>query len=570
MTVMMRSCWKICFVVIAAGTIGCCTNRNGWSATANVVKATIPSQILRARMPALESQQNELPHQNKNQQQQQLWLYEGALYDPLDGRQVASVQGLELVRPLNDTTHLAIDSVLRHPNATYVDAKTLWSQKIFCYTKTTTTTAVDGDDTGTTTGTATEEKSESREELLRSVRVRPQSPRKEVSLDQSVAVYETATTFISRTKNRRNNRYDGGETRRNEANVGSNDDEDELLVHSEWPNGQTIWGTTSQGGSKRHQTKNNPGSMDFTVFAKLRNKHSPLYAPTLIPDDEDDGENSRRRWSRKRQGAGEGDVIVSPKRAALIQFGSSDKTMESKHKYGARETYSYQNIAAADAAATSNSRRWSPLEFFAIHKKESMPATSSTAPSTSVHYTRYGEGPPFYAPGRMCMLELRGRPIGDLNEATPLLKGLLVDGGPVVNFNWKDDDGDEIIEESKKKGIGNRANRGRSEAIRRSTTITIPPSIQTAWNRKEKVNRCNADGSTTTRTRSDASPRRFSRTGRSSKYLLRLDVPEDSDWDAAASGSGPGRCLRVWTKRGIQRAETLWDRVKAATTMEAT
>lgn len=42
-----------------------------------------------------------------------------------------------------------------------------------------------------------------------------------------------------------------------------------------------------------------------------------------------------------------------------------------------------------------------------------------------MQYTRYGEGPPFYAPGRMCMLELEGRPIDSLGDASPLLQQVI-------------------------------------------------------------------------------------------------------------------------------------------------
>jgi len=40
--------------------------------------------------------------------------------------------------------------------------------------------------------------------------------------------------------------------------------------------------------------------------------------------------------------------------------------------------------------------------------------------SCAVHYTRYGEAPPFYAPGKMCTLELLGRRISSVTDAPPL------------------------------------------------------------------------------------------------------------------------------------------------------
>mmetsp|Transcript_5578 Transcript_5578/g.16057 ORF Transcript_5578/g.16057 Transcript_5578/m.16057 type:complete len:559 (-) Transcript_5578:421-2097(-) len=545
---------RVLCALVLLGIFGSCTNLGGWSATADGSKASIPSQILRARMPFLAKPQNNGDDDDDDDDKQQLWMYEGALYDPLDGRQVANVQGLELVRPLYDTSHLAIDSLLRHPNATYVDAKTLWSQKIFCYTKPTTRTSAGF-------GNDASQSESGGEDILQSVRIRPRSPRKKVPLDQAVAVYETATTFVSRTKR-------GGRASDDTADDRS-EDEDELLVHSERPNGQTMWGMAAQGGSQRQRAgngsnnnNNNNNNMDFTVFAKLRNKHSPLYAPDLVPDPDDDKPRSKSN--------ADGDVIVSPKRAALVQFGSSDKTMESKHKYGARETYSYRNIAPLPAAAVApagSQRRWSPLEWFrripGEYAKQFMgTARSSTSSSTSVHYTRYGEGPPFYAPGRMCMLELRGRPIGDLDEATPLLRGLLRrDGGPVANFHWAGDDPSVEDDAKTKTTTKKKKDVGSTTTTTTITNTMAIPSLQTAWNRKEPSTTYPTERM---RTPTGAAARRGANSGRSTKHLLRLDVPDDFDGE-----EGAGKRLGAWTKKGKQRAEALWDRLKAATAMEA-
>lgn len=125
--------WILVFVLVVVGSNN--NNSDNCLGLLSVVHAdetvsnhvSIPKQILAARVPPSESKNH------RQQERQQLWLYEGALYDPLDGRQVAKVQGLELVRPLDDTTNLAIDSLLKHPNATYEDAKTVWSQNILLH-----------------------------------------------------------------------------------------------------------------------------------------------------------------------------------------------------------------------------------------------------------------------------------------------------------------------------------------------------------------------------------------------------------------------------------------------------
>lgn len=495
---------------------------------------SIPSQILNAKIPT------------SNEQNQQLWLYEGALYDPLDGRQVAKVQGLELVQQLDDTSHLAIDRLLKHPNATYQDSKTLWSQKIFCYT----TTKNIGKDASSSDDTVDrlQEKATAQESILDSVRVRPRSPRKEVPLDQAVAVYETATTFVSRKKRT---------TRHTNSNKHESDGDDvEVLVHSEWPNGQTIWGKARDcsqqiGKSNTDNDKSDSNTIDFTIFAKLRNKNSPLYSPNLIRGEESQDETRTTK---------NGDIIVSPKRASLVQFGSSDGTMETKHKYGARETYSYRNIPKtvdSDSNKSNNLPTWFPL-FWRNSKTKDSSATSPT-----VYYTRYGEGPPFYAPGRMCMLELRGRPVSNVGEVGPLLKGLIEGKSsakqekqkpPISNFHWKDN----LVGNQ-----GDEKRRRNGKAVVKSNSSNNPSaiSIQTAWNLLERNRELGNDGRDTNPKARVLSKRRR----RTSQPLaLRLDVPDETM--EATNGKGN---FRVLWKKGRNCAVAMWDRIKDSSTMES-
>ncbi|KAG7352631.1 hypothetical protein IV203_008679 [Nitzschia inconspicua] len=355
------------------------------SLTKCCVKASLlPSHILQAKIPGWldRSKESFQPSQQHSTSkiQEQLWMYQGFLYDPLDGRQIAQVQGLELVRPVLNTTHLAIDDVLSAPNASYHDARTLWSQKIFCYTPTSTILT-------NSTGTS----------ILRHVRLRPQSPKKRVPLNQALVAYETATSFVS-------------------TSPDSAERNGELLVHSEFPNGQTVWGMADHNipaskteSSRRQSSTTFSYGIDFTVYTKLRSRRSPMYAPDLT--------------SKKETSTTGDDLVIAPKRAAIIQFGSSSGTMESKHKFGARESYSYRNILPVQTQPW-----WK--RFWQWNGRQNRP------PATSLYYTRYGEGPPFYAPGRMCMLELSAKPIQSLHDCTPFLQQLLeTNGGPIVNFH---------------------------------------------------------------------------------------------------------------------------------------
>jgi hypothetical protein len=322
---------------------------------------------------------------NNSGQQQQLWMYQGALYDPLDGRKIANVQGLELVSTIrsrksnnNNQTNihsLKIQSLLQDPNATYEEAATLWSQNIFCYT------------------TNNNKNKNSNHTLLREIRVRPQSPRKIIPLNQAVALYETATTLICR---------------------GDDDkDDDAAMIHSEFlvpkQKESSLWSPVTT-------RKHDDSTLEWTVYAKRRSPKSRLYLPDLLTTT-----TKKKRSNTNNSSSHEDDdsaiPIISPERSALIQFGSSN--MESKHKFGARETYSW-NLPKAAAQPEAVVKKW-----FWQRSNNNDRKNKETSSSLRLQYTRYGEGPPFYAPGRMCMLELQARPIDDLDEATPILQDLI-------------------------------------------------------------------------------------------------------------------------------------------------
>jgi hypothetical protein len=141
--------------------------------------------------------------------------------------------------------------------------------------------------------------------------------------------------------------------------------------------------------------------MDFSIFAKPTFKD----LPKLTDASNDDGE-----------------VVVAPKRSQLVQFGASSQEGD-QHRFGARETYSY-------TMQSSPSRFPSWLAKFWEQRDD----------SPRVRYTRYGEGPPWYGPGKYCMLELQGRRVNSLAEAPPLaasfaaqrVPGFLSVDGPIT------------------------------------------------------------------------------------------------------------------------------------------
>lgn len=271
-----------------------------------------------------------------------LWAYQGALYDPLDGRKIANVQGVELVRRLAEINEgdfldklryrrrcgdLQSVEALSNPASIMDYASTILSRKLFCYTR------VD----------------EERPTLLRKIRLRPTSPQRPIPVDQAATVFDTATTYIER-------------------GFGS-----EWLMQTEWPDGRALWTRTNVKSNEEVVTAGirRPTSIEFTAYARPQ----PRWRQGL-PD-------LTQPFRHRRT-----DVTASPKRSAIIEFGSNADREAAK--FGARETYQY---------SFDNYR-------------------------CSVRYTRYGEAPVWYGPGRLCTLELTGRRVRDWNELPPLVARL--------------------------------------------------------------------------------------------------------------------------------------------------
>jgi hypothetical protein len=253
---------------------------------------------------------------------------------------------------------LIAGALIAHPDSKIDYAATMLSRKLFLYTP-------NNDST----------------KLLTSIRVRPRSPLKPIPTDLAVALYDTATTIIVRGK--------------------------ELIVHSEFPDSKSLWGLARLRGQEPNNYDKD--TLEFTVYTKRRSDKSADSQPDLTTP-----------LPPPLQEITDSEITVSPKRSALIQFGSSN--LEEKHRFGARETYSYSIPKTTNTDTPPSSNWWQRL----VGRGQDNTSTQSL--SCRVKYTRYGEGPPFYAPGRMCALELTGRRVEtleDVEHQSPLLHQLL-------------------------------------------------------------------------------------------------------------------------------------------------
>eukprot|EP00934_Nitzschia_sp_Nitz4_P005776 Nitzschia sp. Nitz4//scaffold309_size21490//6572//7561//NITZ4_008609-RA/size21490-processed-gene-0.25-mRNA-1//-1//CDS//3329547174//5766//frame0 len=258
-------------------------------------------------------------------------------------------------------------------------------------------------------------------QLLQDIRIRPYSPKRRVPIHQAMAAYETATTWIEA----------GGK----------------LLVYSEWPSPRATWGSRNTntihvwGAADTKQETTLRGfffgggsrSLSFTLFTKRQTPQSRLYWPDLIPPSPlVSSQTVDAATNNKENNA---TIVVSPKRSAWVSFGLGEP--DAKHKIGIRETYTMTEPVGS----------WGRLRNVIL----SSSVAYSSSPNRRLTYTRYGEGPPFYAPGRMCMLELTAEPLDHERQLPPLVQELLrthVTGWQGAPF-YSPMDNDQIRNETK-------------------------------------------------------------------------------------------------------------------------
>ncbi|CAB9503239.1 expressed unknown protein [Seminavis robusta] len=331
---------------------------------------------------------------NDNDNDIALWVYQGALVDPLEGRKIANVQGLEIVRCIANvgtTTSpqdskrlyqqqcgdLQVAKLIGQANATFDRVSTILSRKLFCYQPPDGPPQLQQQQPNT---------NNTNQELLRQIKLRPNAPKRYIPIQQSIAVYDTATTFIARGA--------------------------QLIAHTEWPDRQSIWGmvtrtaTTTTTPTTNADDQTTTKSFEFTIFARLKSlktKPEELFDLTTTVPPTDDSNNSQVDAA-----------VSSPKRSKLIEFGTGSS--RSKDKFGARETYSYTNIPASGSLAPPTRRGW-----------WGRPKTATTTTPPQVRYSRYGEGPPFVGPGRTCTLELQGKRVSSVDDLPPFLANVVAE-----------------------------------------------------------------------------------------------------------------------------------------------
>ncbi|KAL7524682.1 hypothetical protein ACHAXR_002084 [Thalassiosira sp. AJA248-18] len=337
-----------------------------------------------------------------------IWAYEGRLTDPMTGKVIAEVEGVELVKSLpmikpsqlsnNDGDqsilgNLSAKNLLCSEKKTSSDptwdaAMTVLSRRLFCYRL-----PSSNPNDANANSSARTEISSPYNSLLTSLRLRPDGPLRHLSPLENIAIYDSAITYISRNNGREMVVYSERGGRRDNADNEERDSTNHFVMGSAQSN------TSSKGQSSS-------ALFDFAIHAQkgTLNSKNESGGPMLPP----------LKLSSSNQMIGSEEVVISPPRSRFLQFGKGDGTgSSSERKHGSvRETYTYSFDHIAESR--SSEARSNNLDLFErikeqIGMKRPKEETSQSQPKCTVSYTRYGEAPPWYAPGRSCTLELRGK-----------------------------------------------------------------------------------------------------------------------------------------------------------------
>lgn len=340
-----------------------------------------------------------------------IWAYEGTLTDPLSGKVIAEVEGLELAKQLPTLTsssakssdkallnNLCTRTVLfpkdgkpqSSSQPSWDTATTILSRKLYIYRRPSSMNDAFGKDS--------ESKVSPSKSLLTSLRLRPDGPLRHLSPLENMAVYDSAITYISRNRGREMVVF---------SELGGKADIDEN------GNGYDV----GENGKKHYVMgsaqccRDASSSFSFAIQALKGTLNDGDRGPMLPP------------LKHPSRNDGSNEVVISPRRSRLLQFGkgdggSGDNGAASEQKYrSVRESYSFTTFDISEQRS-DNTSKFDLIGRLRNQTRQPNPESTEIQTPCTVKYTRYGEAPPWYAPGRMCTLELQGRRLGTANVST--------------------------------------------------------------------------------------------------------------------------------------------------------
>jgi len=216
-------------------------------------------------------------------------------------------------------------------------------------------------------------------DMLTNVRLRPTGPKRKVPLSQAISTWHATTTVLQPDNcipwNDDTSQSFFFGTALNTLSSSPSATPTTLV----WNTAPVVWEdavdntaiakvTTKRRERHRKPTGIPTGNLEFTIHARPRRGGQE--------------EALRRHFAQQSRPAG-----LAPPRAALVSLGDG-------------------GASTADASAAHETYRYS-------------------FPGGRLSYSRYGEGPVWYGPHRMCRLELRGQHMADLQQLSPVVRELV-------------------------------------------------------------------------------------------------------------------------------------------------
>jgi hypothetical protein len=305
-----------------------------------------------------------------------IWVYTGTLIDPLTGTDVCSVEGIELIQSIGHTmTNVAGSgfgegklipfSRFRRRCRNLRVFRTLEQQTVGNPKN-----AMGNESPGGVFNSKTQLEchtflsrkcfcycSRDNKQLLLSLHRRRNGPKVKIPFHQAVSCYDSVVSCI------------GFPSSPNATAKHA------TWLHSERPGGKHIWSRVVYPLQQRSlDEKSLDAPLEFSIFARRRSPPLKI-SGELCQSEQLPGNNSTNSLNR-------------PTRLRLIQWGSSQQ-QPNGNDFGVRETYQFTSSAMNPHKAV-------------------------------VRYTRHGEAPAWYGPGRMCQLELTGMRVDPVeNSSSP-------------------------------------------------------------------------------------------------------------------------------------------------------
>ena len=308
------------------------------------------------------------------------FLYSGRLSNPMTGASIANVKGVESIKPLNVATTISslpvscLRTALSGFSSSFDKANqsSFFVRRLFFYTPLS--------KKKTRTSSSSSSSSSGMNAILVEYKHTPSSPSKDVAVGQAAFLYDSVVSFgVSNSNSNGNSNSNSNSKSNSNSNSSSSNIENfdndnvEIRTQSVFKDGSSVIG--------KIQVEEVDSRLKMNSVSRFLKKSDKV------------GEVKKCLGLLSGAGAGAG-AEQSSTRRAIISFGRQ-KPMD---KFGgAKETYEFEEMPKA--------KKWQSI-FRLPFVAPWMSTTKKEKGKKRFRYSRLGECPSWYGPGRMCLLEM--------------------------------------------------------------------------------------------------------------------------------------------------------------------